>query len=111
MNYTEFLKNKIAVAKLEGFEVKREDLPQVLMDHQKDAVIWALRGGCRAIFAQFGLGKTADQLAIMQQIVKKFPDGGRTLIVIPLGVKQEFFRDAKNLFGMELEYVRTDEEA
>jgi DNA modification methylase len=110
MKYIDFLKGKTAIAKLEGFTVNREDLPACLMEHQKDAVIWALRGGCRAIFAQFGLGKTADQLAIMQQIVKKYPKGGKTLIVIPLGVKQEFFRDAENLFQMKLDYVRTDEE-
>lgn len=46
------------------------DLPAVLKPHQADIVRWACKGGSRAIFAQFGLGKTLIQLAIMQQVVK-----------------------------------------
>lgn len=70
MTYEDFLKNKIAIAKLEGFEVALSDLPDVLKPHQPDIVRWACKGGSRAIFAQFGLGKTLIQLAIMQQVVK-----------------------------------------
>ena len=70
MTYEDFLKNKIAIAKLEGFEVTLRDLPAVLKPHQADIVRWACKGGSRAIFAQFGLGKTLIQLAIMQQVVK-----------------------------------------
>lgn len=58
MTYEDFLKNKIAIAKLEGFEVTLSDLPAVLKPHQADIVRWACKGGSRAIFAQFGLGKT-----------------------------------------------------
>lgn len=109
MIYSEFVKSKIAIAKLSGFKVNREDLPAILKEHQKDAVVWACRGGCRAIFAKFGLGKTLMQLAIMQEIIKKHP-GKKGLIIAPLGVKQEFTRDAKEKLNLELEYVRTNEE-
>lgn len=109
MTYEDFLKNKIAIAKLEGFEVTLSDLPDVLKPHQADIVRWACKGGSRAIFAQFGLGKTLIQLAIMQQVVKH--EGGKTLIVCPLGVKQEFVRDAETLLNLRVQYVRTNAEA
>ena len=107
--YHEFIKNKVALAPVKGFEVDRNDLPQCLKPHQADIVQWALRGGCRAIFAAFGLGKTLIQLAVMQQVVKRHPEC-RTLIVMPLGVKQEFIRDGRDLLDMKMEYVRTNEE-
>ena len=66
MNYQEFIKSKIAVAPQGGFEVAPEQLPEILKPHQRDIVRWALRGGQRAVFASFGLGKTAIQLAIMK---------------------------------------------
>lgn len=37
-------------------------------------------------------------------------EGGRALIVLPLGVKQEFERDARELLNIEVKYVRTMEE-
>lgn len=109
MNYQEFIKSKVAVASIDGFEVSDSELPDVLKPHQRDIVRWALRGGCRAIFAAFGLGKTIMQLAIMRQIWRK--ECRKTLIICPLGVKQEFTRDAKHFFGIDLEYVRNNAEA
>lgn len=109
MNYSEFIKAKIAVAEVGGFDVADADVPDVLKPHQRDIVKWAVKGGCRAIFASFGLGKTAMQLSIMKIIVGR--EGGKGLIILPLGVKQEFTRDARDLFGMELAYVRNNVEA
>ena len=116
MNYQEFIKSKIAVAPQGGFEVAPEQLPEILKPHQRDIVRWALRGGQRAVFASFGLGKTAIQLAIMKLIVERQlrQNEGKppkpTLIIAPLGVKQEFTRDARELFQLELHYIRTDSE-
>ena len=106
-NYHEFIKNKIEISPLGGFEIDESTLPEILKPHQRDIVKWALRGGQRAIFAQFGLGKTLIQLALMDQVAKK--TGGKTLIIAPLGVKQEFVRDGK-MIGIDLQYVRTDAE-
>ncbi|MGE4565561.1 MAG: SNF2-related protein, partial [Victivallaceae bacterium] len=110
MDYQEFIKNKVAIAEIFGFDVSDDELPAALKPHQRDIVRWALRGGCRAIFAAFGLGKTIMQLAIADVIAKRNP-GRKTLIVCPLGVKQEFARDARNFFGIELVYVRNNAEA
>lgn len=108
MSYQDFLLRKLARAESAGFtDVDRSDISPHLKPHNRDAAVWALRGGRRALFLSFGLGKTRTQLEIMRHIHQR--TGGRTLIVLPLGVRQEFKADAQVL-GMEVEYVRTNEE-
>jgi vacuolar-type H+-ATPase catalytic subunit A/Vma1 len=80
----------------------------LLKPHQADMVRWAVQGGRRAIFASFGLGKTIIQLEICRILLEH--TGGRGLIVCPLGVRQEFLRDAAML-GTALQFIRTTEEA
>lgn len=109
MEYTEFLKQKIDIAPESGFDVKDEDISPALKPHQRDAVKWAVRGGRRALFESFGLGKTVQALEFCRVIIHR--KGGKALIVMPLGVKQEFKRDAVELLKMpEPEYVRNMEE-
>lgn len=92
-----------------GLPVHMDDISPVLKPHQRAAVKWAIEGGRRALFESFGLGKTIQQLEICRFITSK--EGGRALIICPLGVKQEFTEDARNLLGLEVEYVRTQAEA
>lgn len=107
--YMEFLKSKMAIAKNTGFEIDRERINSALLPHQKDIVEWAIKGGRRAVFAQFGLGKTVMQLEFCKQIVDHF--GGKALIVCPLGVKQEFIHDAREILGYTPPtYVKTMQE-
>ena len=109
MDYLEFLKTKIEIATESGFDILDAEINQALKPHQKDAVRWALKGGKRALFESFGLGKTVQELEFCHQAVKKH--GGKALIVCPLGVKQEFTHDAKKVLGYEKpEYVRTMDE-
>jgi len=109
MNYLEFLKSKIEIAKDSGFEVEPSKVNKALKPHQKDAVIWALRGGRRALFESFGLGKTVQEIEFCHLAAEH--ENGRALIVLPLGVKQEFTRDAVELLGYEKpEYCRTMQE-
>ena len=109
MNYLEFLKSKIDIAKDSGFEVKKEDINPTLKPHQRDAVMWAIRGGRRALFESFGLGKTVQEIEFCHQIIKH--KGGKALIVLPLGVKQEFTHDAVEVLGYQKpEYVRNMDE-
>ncbi|WP_315273198.1 DNA methyltransferase [Selenomonas sputigena] len=98
-DYSEFLQSKMVLAPKSGIRVEREEISAALKPHQRDAVQWAAEGGRRAIFAAFGLGKTVMQLEWCRLIHEH--KGGRMLIVCPLGVKQEFMRDAKDLLGME----------
>ena len=109
MNYKEFLESKIELATESGFIVDPADINPALKPHQRDAVRWALKGGRRALFESFGLGKTIQEIEFCYQAVKHC--GGRALIVLPLGVKQEFTRDAVEILGYDKpEYCRTMEE-
>lgn len=109
MDYLEFLKTKIEIATESGFEVEKSNINKALKDHQRDAVAWALKGGRRALFESFGLGKTVQEIEFCYQAIKR--EGGKALIVLPLGVKQEFTQDAVNILGYDKpEYVRNMEE-
>ena len=109
MTYKEFLTSKIEIAKDSGFEISDSEINPALKPHQRDAVRWALKGGRRALFESFGLGKTVQELEFCHQVVRRL--GGKALIVCPLGVRQEFIRDAAEILGYEAPvYVRTMEE-
>lgn len=58
MEYLDFLKSKIELATESGFAIDPQKLNPALKPHQRDAVAWAIRGGRRALFESFGLGKT-----------------------------------------------------
>ena len=107
MEYTEFLHNKMAQAQRSGFDVADSDIHPMLFPHQRDIVRWACDGGRRAIFAAFGLGKSVIQLETLRLCQER--DGGRVLIICPLGVRQEFKQDAAKL-GIEVSFVRRDSE-
>ena len=110
MEYKDFLRRKIDIAPKSGIEIDPEEVHKALLPHQRDAVIWALRGGRRALFESFGLGKTIQSLEWCRLIVKHL--GAAALIVLPLGVKQEFTRDAVEILGMDKPiYIRNMEEA
>jgi len=110
LNYIDFLKSKIEVAPISGFDIDESEINPALKPHQRDAVKWAVHGGRRALFESFGLGKTVQQLEFCRIVIKH--QGGKALIVCPLGVKQEFTQDSKNLLGWtEIpKYVRTMDE-
>jgi len=111
VTYEEFLQGKIDIAEETGIVVESEAVNPALKPHQRDAVLWALRGGRRALFESFGLGKTVQQLEWSRLIHER--TGVRVLIVCPLGVKQEFQLDAIRLLKWLAAppYVRTDAEA
>ncbi len=110
--YIEFLKSKIEIAPETGLSIK---IPMIefndgthLKPHQRDGIQWAIRGGRRALFESFGLGKTIQQLIICNEILKA--ENGKALIVCPLGVRQEFKKDAERKLGIAITYVKTQEE-
>lgn len=110
MEYLDFLKSKIELATESGFAIDPQKLNPALKPHQRDAVAWAIRGGRRALFESFGLGKTVQEIEFCYQAA--LHENGKALIVLPLGVKQEFQRDAAKILGYEPpKYVRTMEEA
>lgn len=109
MTYQEFLNTKIDLSIESGFEISLDEINPALKDHQKTIVQWAVKGGNRAIFASYGLGKTVIQQETLHIILQHDP--GKALIICPLGVRQEFTRDAQRILGYEPPvYVRNMEE-
>lgn len=107
LDYINFLRGKIKLANFAGFEVEDSEINPILKDHQRAIVKWAVRGGNRAIFAAFGLGKSVMQIETLRLIHAKA--GGKVLVVVPLGVRQEFRRDGAML-GVHFEFIRRAEE-
>lgn len=111
-DYLTFLRQKIKLASFSGFDVPLEQVNPALKPHTRDIVRWAVKGGRRAIFASFGLHKTATQLEILRLIGAHRP--GLRLQVLPLGVRQEFTREVaerfKGDFSMDLRFIRSDSE-
>ncbi len=106
--YRQFLEAKVAVAPSYGARVEPAEINPLLKPHQRAIVQWAVDGGRRAIFAAFGLGKSIMQLEVVR--ICRERAGGMGLIVIPLGVRQEFVRDAA-LLGTAVKFIRRIEEA
>jgi DNA modification methylase len=104
MEYKEFLESKIIVAENFGYDIELSELSIGLLPHQGDIVPWCIKGGRRAIFASFGLGKSIMQLEIAKQVIKL--EQKPFLICMPLGVVGEFKRDNELLnTGYEVEYI------
>jgi DNA modification methylase len=107
----DFLKSKVRMAQQDGITLKADSINPRLKPHQAAMVDWLVSGGRRACFASFGLGKSVVQLEALRIILES--EGGRALIVCPLGVRQEFVRDAKNILGWTVlpKFIRRIEEA
>lgn len=105
--YIDFLRAKMPRAERAGFEPPSKVSP-ALFPHQRDICEWTCRGGRRAIFANFGMGKTRMHLQQARWVHEE--TGGRYLIVAPLGVRQEFTQVDGPAMGMLLEYVRSNDE-
>jgi len=104
--YREFLASKAALAKPAGLDCDPSEVHPALKPHQRDMVVWGVRGGRRAWFASFGLGKTLVQLEAARLITAKLGSQARALIVCPLGVRQEFVRDG-GLIDLTVRYIRS----
>ena len=104
--YEEFVRSKVVLAEPHGFEPPADlPCPDWFKPHQRDICEWAIRLGRSAICCAFGLGKTLVALQLAKWVHSH--TGGRFLICMPLGVRQEFKRDAA-MIDMELEYVRNN---
>jgi hypothetical protein len=107
MTYDEFIQSKKPLAQLNGFVPATPPHP-CLKSHQIDIAMWMARGGRRACFAAFGLGKTRIHLQVAKWICEHDPR--KYLIIAPLGVRQEFTRIQGPAMGVAMTYCRTDAE-
>ncbi len=111
MSYREFLESKVHFDHACGFDVDPADLNPKLIRHQPDVVRWLVKGGRRACFAQFGLGKTVMNLETVHHTLFN-AGGGRGLITCPLGVRQEFITTGPDVLGWDTRprFIRHDRE-
>lgn len=101
-DYSQFLQSKVIQVKPTGLDVIPTVNPN-LFPFQKDIVIWSLKRGRAAIFADCGLGKTFMQLEWAKAI------GGNVLILAPLAVAQQTVEEGKR-FGIDVRYCRSQDE-
>lgn len=97
--YAAFLETKRRRVHDAGVGVHLSDVHPTLFPFQRDIVVWALRKGRAAIFADTGLGKTLMQLEWARLT------GQRTLIIAPLAVAQQTIREAQKV-GLNVTYAR-----
>lgn len=107
MNYKNFLEKKTIVSKNTGFTVNRKDLNNNLFEYQKDIVIWALKKGKSAIFADCGLGKSLMQLEWAEKVHEE--TNGSILILAPLAVTEQTYREGIK-FGINSKVVECQED-
>jgi DNA modification methylase len=109
-DYRAFLEGKFRFSHAHGFDVPADAVNPMLWRHQPDIVRWMVEKGSAAVFAAFGLGKTFIQIEAQRLIAAR--DGGRHLIIAPLGVRQEFKIDCEKLgYGRDFyRFVRRTEE-
>lgn len=110
IQYEDFLKRKVKLAKSTGFEIDINEINAALKPHNRLMVKWNIEGGRRANFASFGLHKTVTQLETIRIILTR--TGGRGLIIAPLNVRLEFINDAKNILGWQVlpKFIRSIDE-
>lgn len=109
-SYEDFIADKVRSLTVElGFEIPDEAVHPMLLPHQRDIVRWAVKGGRRAIFAAFGLGKSFMQLETVRLCLEHEGPEAKGLIIMPLGVRQEFVRDAAKL-DIPVSFVRRTDE-
>lgn len=99
MNYADFLASKRRTVHDLGPDASPSDVHPLLHDWQAEIVLWAVRKGRAAIFADCGLGKTFMQLEWARMV------SDCTLILAPLSVARQTVREATRI-GMEVRYVR-----
>lgn len=104
--YEEFLESKRMAAVSCGFDVEREKLNPYLFDFQRDIVVWSLKKGRSAVFADCGLGKSIIQLSWAEQIT--YHTMKPVLILCPLSVAEQTKREADK-FGIGLVDVVRDQ--
>lgn len=108
MTYQEFIQAKKPLAQLNGF-IPKSPSHLSLKGHQRDVALWMVRGGRRACFAAFGLGKTRINLQVAKWVCEESPTR-KYLIIAPLGVRQEFTKVEGPAMDATMTYCRTDAE-
>lgn len=101
--YQEFLQSKRIRFQSTGISIDPGLVNPILFPFQRDLVIWSLRKGRAAVFADTGMGKSFIQIEWARLI------GCRVLIIAPLSVAKQTVNEAKKL-DIQIHYVRSKEQ-
>lgn len=93
MNYAEFIASKKHTSDSFGFDPVW--MPACAFDFQSHIISKAVRKGRIGLFEDTGLGKTLQQLAIAENIIRK--TNKRVLILTPLAVAFQFIDEATRI--------------
>jgi DNA modification methylase len=99
MEYQEFLKTKIKKFECSGFDIDESELNPNLFPFQKFLVKRALKQGKFSLFENCGLGKSIQQLAWAEQVVKY--TGMPVIIFCPLAVAAQTILEGEK-FGIKV---------
>jgi DNA modification methylase len=109
-DYYTFLDSKRLKANTSGFDgIDPSRLNPVLFPFQRDVTLLALKKGRFAAFLDTGLGKTPIQVEWARIIHEE--TGRDILIIAPLSVARQTVKIAKDLLGVDVHYVRSQEQA
>lgn len=115
--YREFIASKVPPAQETGFDIDPALINPAMKPHAAALTRWGVLGGRRAYFTAFGLHKTSIQLETgrltLDAAYQAHGMDRRGLIVLPLGVRQEFRRDAVQVLGWDAapEFIRSTADA
>lgn len=104
--YEEFIASKRR--KLQPMGFKPSELNENLFDWQATIVDWAVRRGRAALFEECGLGKTLQQLAWAEQVVRH--TGKPVVLHCPVGVRHQTKRESEK-FGIGCDVVIANEQS
>lgn len=102
MSYHAFLKSKRHESSDFGFEPVW--MPDGAFDFQEHIINKAVRKGRVGIFADTGLGKTLQQLAIAENVIRV--TNKRVLILTPLAVAFQFIEEATRIGIDDIEHSK-----
>ena len=101
--YTKFLATKKRRVEPIGKAIKSSVVNSMLFEFQRDIVLWSVKMGRCAVFADTGLGKTFIQLEWARII------SNVTLIFAPLSVARQTIREGKKI-NVDVKYIRSQTE-
>lgn len=109
MRYADFLASKRRQPPTSGINVHPDELLTAdnLFPFQRQITAWSVGRGRAAVWADTGLGKTRIETGWLNQLLSA--EGGRGLIMGPLGVAKQTIREAARM-GVEIAYVHDDSE-
>lgn len=109
MRYADFLASKRRQPPSSGIDVHPDELltAQHQFPFQRQITSWAVGRGRAACWADTGLGKTRIEIGWLDQLLSA--EGGRGVIMGPLGVAKQTIREAARM-GIEVTYVHNDAE-